>query len=205
MNAGQGSLPNQDPLAGFAAWLDQQADYPSIAEGSERRIYLRGHEARELLARAWFAGWNAGRAAAPGSGTSPEVDAEDEIEAAYADPQSAPGWTPDTSSGVPASIGAIIGQAAAELARRESVTGLGLGASAVADAEIIAQLNRIYAAVDYISDLEGQDSDLIIQMSQVMLNDVIEGRGLSAMAEYVKRFCDVLDSAEDADRIAADI
>lgn len=42
-----------------------------------------------------------------------------------------------------------------------------------------AQLNRIYCAVDYMSNLEGQDHTLVIEMSQAMLNDVIEGRNLS--------------------------
>lgn len=67
------------------------------------------------------------------------------------------------------------------------------------------QLGRIYAAVDYMSGLDGQDSVLVIEMSQAMLNDVIEGCGLEPMVEYVKRYCDVLDSAADAERIAGDI
>jgi hypothetical protein len=67
------------------------------------------------------------------------------------------------------------------------------------------QLGRIYAAVDYMSGLEGQDPVLLIEMSQAMLNDVIEGRGLEPMVEYVKRYCDVLDSSADAERIAGDI
>jgi hypothetical protein len=73
-------------------------------------------------------------------------------------------------------------------------------------AEVTAtQLNRIYWAVEYMADLQGQDPSLVIEMSQAMLNDVIEGRGLAPMADYVKRFCDVVDSPEDAERIAADI
>lgn len=70
---------------------------------------------------------------------------------------------------------------------------------------VAVQLNRIYAAVDYMANLEGQDRSMVVEMSQAMLNDVIEGRGLAPMAGYVKRFCDVLDSPGDADRIAADI
>ena len=67
------------------------------------------------------------------------------------------------------------------------------------------QLNRIYAAVEYMTNLDGQDRTLVIEMSQAMLNDLIEGRDLAPMAEYVGRFCDVADSADDAERIAADI
>jgi hypothetical protein len=67
------------------------------------------------------------------------------------------------------------------------------------------QLNRIYSAVDYMTNLDGQDHGLVIEMSQAMLNDIIEGRDLAPMVEYVRRFCDVIDSADDAERIAADI
>ena len=67
------------------------------------------------------------------------------------------------------------------------------------------QLNRIFYAVDYMSNLEGQDAALVIEMSQAMLNDVIEGHGLKPMAEYVKRYCDVIDSEADAERIADDL
>jgi hypothetical protein len=67
------------------------------------------------------------------------------------------------------------------------------------------QLNRIYYAVDFMADLEGQDPTLVIEMSQAMLNDLIEGHGLKPMVEYVKRYCDVIDSEADADRIAGDL
>ncbi len=67
------------------------------------------------------------------------------------------------------------------------------------------QLNRIFYAVDYMADLEGQDPVLVIEMSQAMLNDLIEGRGLKPMVEYVERYCDVIDSAADAERIAGDL
>jgi hypothetical protein len=70
---------------------------------------------------------------------------------------------------------------------------------------MIDLLNRIYAAVDYVSDLEYQDASLVIEMSQAMLNDVIENGTLKPMIEYVKRYCDVIDGPEDAERIAADI
>lgn len=68
-----------------------------------------------------------------------------------------------------------------------------------------AQLSRIYAAIDYMTNLDGQDHGLVIEMSQAMLNDLLEGRDLAPMVEYVKRFCDVIDSADDAEQIAADI
>ena len=45
----------------------------------------------------------------------------------------------------------------------------------------------------------------MIEMSQDMLNDVIEGHGLKPMVSYVKRYCDVIDSESDAERIADDI
>ena len=72
-------------------------------------------------------------------------------------------------------------------------------------AAITTQLNRIFFAIDYVADLEGQDKGLVIEMSQAMLSDVIEGRGLKPLAEYVGRYCDVIDSAADAERIAGEI
>jgi hypothetical protein len=72
-------------------------------------------------------------------------------------------------------------------------------------AAITTLLNRMFYAVDYMADLEGQDQTLVIEMSQAMLNDLIEGRGLKPMVEYVKRYCDVIDSDADAERIAGDL
>ncbi len=72
-------------------------------------------------------------------------------------------------------------------------------------AAITIQLSRIFSAVDYMSNLEGQDPVLVIEMSQDMLNDAIEGHGLKPMVQYVKRYCDVLDSEADAERIASEI
>jgi hypothetical protein len=43
------------------------------------------------------------------------------------------------------------------------------------------RLNRIFYAVEYMTNLEGQDAGLVIEMSQAMLNDVIEGHGLKPM------------------------
>jgi hypothetical protein len=70
---------------------------------------------------------------------------------------------------------------------------------------ITTLLNRMFYAVDYMADLEGQDRMLVIEMSQAMLNDLIEGRGLKPMVEYVKRYCDVIESDADAERIAGDL
>lgn len=67
------------------------------------------------------------------------------------------------------------------------------------------QLNRVYAAVDHLTELEGQDRSLVIEMSQAMLNDLIETEQLKPMREYVRRYCDVAGSAEEADEIAAEI
>ena len=68
-----------------------------------------------------------------------------------------------------------------------------------------AQLNRIFYAVEHMANLEGQDPVLVIEMSQAMLNDVIEGHGLKPLAEYLKRYCDVIDSEADAERIASEL
>lgn len=70
---------------------------------------------------------------------------------------------------------------------------------------ILDQLNRIYAAIEHFANLDGQDAMLTIEMSQAMLNDLIETGQLGDLAAYVRRYCDVIDGPEDAERIAADI
>jgi tellurite resistance protein len=69
----------------------------------------------------------------------------------------------------------------------------------------MTQLNRMYFAVDHVANLEGQDPQLVIEMSQAMLNDLIDNGELKPMIEYVKYYCDVIESTEDAERIAEDI
>jgi len=66
-------------------------------------------------------------------------------------------------------------------------------------------LNRIYAAVDYVSNLDGQDTELVLDMSQQMLSDLINTGSIKPMIEYVKRYCDVIDGPDDIQRIADDI
>jgi hypothetical protein len=73
------------------------------------------------------------------------------------------------------------------------------------DASTISVLNRIYAAIEHMAELEGQDPVLIVEMSQAMINDVIETGDILSMIDYVKRYCDVIDGPEDAERIASDI
>jgi hypothetical protein len=68
-----------------------------------------------------------------------------------------------------------------------------------------ADLQRVYAAVDYVSQLDGQDPVLVIEMSQFMINAIIEAGPLPPMIDVVRRYCDVIDGPEDAERIAADI
>jgi hypothetical protein len=68
-----------------------------------------------------------------------------------------------------------------------------------------ADLQRVYAAVDYLSQLEGQDPVLVIEMSQFMINAIIERESLPPMIDVVKYYCDVIDGPGDAERIAADI
>jgi len=72
-------------------------------------------------------------------------------------------------------------------------------------AAVTTQLNRIFYAVEYMANLEGQDPALVVEMSQAMLNDVIEGHGLKPLVSYVRHYCDVIDSEADAERIAGEI
>jgi len=71
-------------------------------------------------------------------------------------------------------------------------------------------LRLIHAAVEHLTGLEGQDPMLVIEMSQHMLSDAINaqyhgGGTMRPMTYYVNRYCDVLDSPADADRIATAI
>lgn len=68
-----------------------------------------------------------------------------------------------------------------------------------------ATLGTIRAAVDTLTVFEGQDRGLIIEMSQHMLQDVIDNGQLAPLADYIRRYCDVLDSSEEASTIAATI
>ena len=71
--------------------------------------------------------------------------------------------------------------------------------------DVSNELNRIYRTIDFMANVEGQDNTLIIEMSQAMLNDFINEGELKPIVDYVKRYCDVLDNAEDAISIAEDI
>jgi hypothetical protein len=70
---------------------------------------------------------------------------------------------------------------------------------------VTAQVGLVITAVGRLAELEGQDHELVIDMSQAMLGDVIGGQGLRPLAEYIRHYCDVAGSPADADRIAAEI
>lgn len=51
-----------DPAASFDQWArDSLDDYPTIQDGGPERVYIRAAEARQLLERAYLAGWAQGR------------------------------------------------------------------------------------------------------------------------------------------------
>ena len=59
----------------------------------------------------------------------------------------------------------------------------------------------VQQALDVFAELEGQDKGYTIEMAQRMLSDLMNN-GLQPVLDYVKHYCDVLDSDEDAERIA---
>jgi hypothetical protein len=61
-------------------------------------------------------------------------------------------------------------------------------------------LQVVYALVDAMMELEGQDRDLVLEMSQCMINDLIERGELNALHNYVLSYCDVLDSTNADER-----
>lgn len=66
-------------------------------------------------------------------------------------------------------------------------------------------IQRVYAAVDYMMELDYMDRQLVVEMSQAMLNDILQTGSLQDMIHYVRHYCDVIDSEDDAIRIANDI
>ena len=66
-------------------------------------------------------------------------------------------------------------------------------------------LRRVYAAVDYLTQFEGQDQGLVIEMTQAMIRDLIDTDGLAPLAGYIGRYCDVADNRADVERFTAEI
>lgn len=52
----------------------------------------------------------------------------------------------------------------------------------------------------YLSDLPGQDLMLVIECGQNMLADLLGNDHIDSLVDYIKRYCDVIDNAEDAER-----
>jgi hypothetical protein len=67
------------------------------------------------------------------------------------------------------------------------------------------QLARIYATVDALTELEGQDRTMVIEMSQDMISDLIDNGTIAPLADYIAHYCDVIDSREEAEQLAASI
>jgi hypothetical protein len=55
-----------DPAAWFERWARAALDdYPTICDGGPERVFIRGAEARQLLMRAYVAGWAQARGPRP--------------------------------------------------------------------------------------------------------------------------------------------
>lgn len=74
---------------------------------------------------------------------------------------------------------------------------------------IRTHLSKIYNAVEYMSSDEmrdnGQDSLLVLDMSQDMLADLLDQGQLRPTLDYVRNFCDVADGPDDLARMAGEI
>lgn len=68
----------------------------------------------------------------------------------------------------------------------------------------MSDLHLIRAASEYVSELSAQDEHLIIEMTQAMLNDAIDG-GLKPVREYVRRYCNVFSQDDECEEAAAAI
>lgn len=70
---------------------------------------------------------------------------------------------------------------------------------------MIEQILDIIHAVDTLTEIEGQDRSMVLDMSQAMLTDLAETGSLRIMEEYAARYVDVADGPEDLTRIAQEM
>lgn len=58
-------------------------------------------------------------------------------------------------------------------------------------------------AAEYLVSLENQDRQMIVEMTIDMIDDILRDGQLRPTSAYIRRYCDVVDGPEGADRIAA--
>lgn len=68
--------------------------------------------------------------------------------------------------------------------------------------EILIRLNHVSIIVDTLMDLEGQDRQMVVEMSQALIGMILENLPFPSDTQIVRRWCDVYDSDEDVQRIA---
>jgi len=66
-------------------------------------------------------------------------------------------------------------------------------------------MRTIWAATEYMRELENQDQVAVLDFSQSMLWDLIQTGAVGPMIGYVRQYCDVTDGPEDTQRIADEI
>lgn len=72
------------------------------------------------------------------------------------------------------------------------------------DAATRRDLLLITHTLEYLSDLEGQDSMLLVECAQTMLKDLL-CQTILPLVNYVKHYCDVVDNEAQAELITANI
>lgn len=75
----------------------------------------------------------------------------------------------------------------------------------MSESQLRYQISTIINLVADMIEIEGQDRDLVLEMSQAMLTDLYTVGRLKPLREYISRYCDVADSKEDLDRIISNI
>ena len=68
-----------------------------------------------------------------------------------------------------------------------------------------SSLELMKRAIDMVSDLEGQDQTLTVEMSCQMLTDLIENGDLAPMIIYVTQYVDVMDDDTNRMELAFDM
>ncbi len=70
----------------------------------------------------------------------------------------------------------------------------------------ISQIRKVKATMNRISELEGQDKGLVIEMTEAMLTDLEVDGELQPLTRYIERYCYVLDDPViDAGDLAIEI
>lgn len=68
---------------------------------------------------------------------------------------------------------------------------------------MLADLRLIYATVDKLTEIENRDDSMLLEMTQAMINDLIETGSIRPVADYIAHYTYM--TREECDILAAQI